>query len=220
MEKRGRKLYSNIEREKTNGGTHDMGFKIYCSFGNGFRLTNDPHYKEVIIESAKTFVNTFNPKAGVIRSWDHHKEQWDYPVIIDNMMNLELLFEATKLTGDSSFHKIAITHATYNDEKSLSCQIIVLIMWWIMILQRVQVRKNKQHRVMQMNQHGREDRRGDYMGLRCVIALQRTRNTWSRPKRSHHLFLIIPICLKTLFLTGILMLRIFQMNQGTHLQQL
>jgi len=102
---------ANIEREKTNGGTHDMGFKIYCSVGNGYRLTKDPHYKEVLIESAKTLSTRFNKKAGVIRSWDHHKEQWAYPVIIDNMMNLELLFAATKLTGDSSFYKIAVTHA-------------------------------------------------------------------------------------------------------------
>jgi unsaturated chondroitin disaccharide hydrolase len=102
---------ANIEREKANGGTHDMGFKIYCSVGNGYRLTKDPHYKEVIIESAKTLSTRFNKKAGVIRSWDHHKEQWAYPVIIDNMMNLELLFAATKLTGDSSFYKIAVTHA-------------------------------------------------------------------------------------------------------------
>lgn len=102
---------ANIEREKTNGTTHDMGFKVYCSFGQGYRLTKDAHYKEVIIESAKTLSTRFNPKIGCIRSWDHHKDQWEYPVIIDNMMNLELLFEATKLTGDSSFYKIAFTHA-------------------------------------------------------------------------------------------------------------
>jgi alpha-L-fucosidase len=102
---------AKIEREKTNGGTHDMGFKIYCSFGQGYRLTKDAHYKDVIIQSAKTLTTRFNPKAGVIRSWDHHKEQWDYPVIIDNMMNLELLFEATKLSGDSSFYNIAVSHA-------------------------------------------------------------------------------------------------------------
>jgi alpha-L-fucosidase len=105
------KFTTNIEREKTNGGTHDMGFKIYCSFGQGYRLTKDAHYKDVIIQSAKTLSTRFNPKVGVIRSWDHHKEQWDYPVIIDNMMNLELLFEATKLSGDSSFYKIAVSHA-------------------------------------------------------------------------------------------------------------
>jgi unsaturated chondroitin disaccharide hydrolase len=102
---------ANIEREKTNATTHDMGFKIYCSFGNGYRLTKDSHYKDVIIESAKTLATRFNPKVGCIRSWDHHKEQWDFPVIIDNMMNLELLFEATKLSDDSSFYKIAVTHA-------------------------------------------------------------------------------------------------------------
>ena len=110
-ESEARKFTANIEKEKFNGGTHDMGFKIYCSFGNGYRLTKDPHYKEVIIQSAKTLSTRFNAKAGVIRSWDHNKDKWDYPVIIDNMMNLELLFEATKLTGDSSFYKIAVSHA-------------------------------------------------------------------------------------------------------------
>jgi len=65
----------------------------------------------VIIQSARTLITRFNAKAGVIRSWDHHKEVWDYPVIIDNMMNLELLFAATQLTGDSVFYKVAIAHA-------------------------------------------------------------------------------------------------------------
>ena len=100
-----------IENEKMNSGTHDTGFKIYCSFGNGYRLTNNATYREVIIQSAKTLSKRFKPKVGCIRSWDHNKDKWDYPVIIDNMMNLELLFEATKMTGDSSFHKIAVSHA-------------------------------------------------------------------------------------------------------------
>lgn len=100
-----------IEREKTNAGTHDMGFKVYCSFGTGYRLTKDDAYKNVIIQSARTLSTRFNPKVGCIRSWDHHKEVWGFPVIIDNMMNLELLFEATRLTGDSFFHKIAVSHA-------------------------------------------------------------------------------------------------------------
>lgn len=110
-ERQAQNFTAHIEREKTNGGTHDMGFKVYCSFGQGYRLTKDPHYRDIIIQSAKTLSTRFNPKVGVIRSWDHHKEQWDYPVIIDNMMNLELLFEATKLSGDSSFYKIAVSHA-------------------------------------------------------------------------------------------------------------
>ena len=102
---------SRMEKEKTNGTTHDMGFKIYCSFGKGFGLTNDPHYKEVILQSARTLTTRFNPLIGCIRSWDHHRNLWGFPVIIDNMMNLELLFEATHLTGDSSFYRIAVTHA-------------------------------------------------------------------------------------------------------------
>ncbi len=106
-----KKFTTEIEKEKTNGGTHDMGFKIYCSVGNAYRLTHDPHYKEVIIESAKTLATRFNPKTGVIRSWDHSGDKWVNPVIIDNMMNLELLFAATRLTGDSTFYKIAVSHA-------------------------------------------------------------------------------------------------------------
>ena len=102
---------ARMEREKLNATTHDMGFKIYCSYGAGYRLTKDEAYKEVIIQGAKTLSTRFNPRIGCIRSWDHHRNLWGFPVIIDNMMNLELLFEATKLTGDSSFYKIAVTHA-------------------------------------------------------------------------------------------------------------
>ncbi len=105
------KFTSYLEREKTNNSNHDIGFKVYCSFGNGYRLTKDTLYKAVIIQSAKTLSTRFNPKTGVIRSWDHNRDKWVNPVIIDNMMNLELLFEATKLTGDSTFYKIAISHA-------------------------------------------------------------------------------------------------------------
>ncbi|SDP81834.1 Glycosyl Hydrolase Family 88 [Mucilaginibacter sp. OK268] len=104
------KFTTNIETEKTNGITHDMGFKVYNSVGNGYRLTKDAHYKEVIIEAAKTLSTRFNPVVGSIKSWDNRK-QWKFPVIIDNMLNLELLFEATRLTGDSSFYKIAVAHA-------------------------------------------------------------------------------------------------------------
>ncbi|CAH0133818.1 Unsaturated chondroitin disaccharide hydrolase [Pedobacter sp. Bi27] len=106
-----RKFTTLIEKEKTNGTTHDMGFKVFCSVGNAFRLTGSAHDKAVIIEAAKTLATRFNPKTGVILSWDHSRDKWVNPVIIDNMMNLELLFEATKLTGDSSFHKIAVSHA-------------------------------------------------------------------------------------------------------------
>jgi len=100
-----------IKKEQFNTGTHDLGFMMYCSFGNAYRLTGDTAYRNVIVQSAKSLVKRFNPVAGVIKSWDHNGTKWKYPVIIDNMMNLELLFEVTRLTGDSSFYKIAVSHA-------------------------------------------------------------------------------------------------------------
>jgi len=106
-----RSFTAKMEREKLNGGTHDMGFKMFCSFGKGYRLTNDQQYRDIILQSAKTLSTRFNPAVGCIRSWDHSRDKWDYPVIIDNMMNLELLFAATRLTGDSSFYRIAVAHA-------------------------------------------------------------------------------------------------------------
>lgn len=101
----------NIEREQWNGRTHDMGFKIYCSYGNGFRLTGDETYKNVMLQSAATLITRYNPNVGCLRSWDHNSDKWAFPVIIDNMMNLELLFWAYKETGDSIFYKIAESHA-------------------------------------------------------------------------------------------------------------
>ncbi|HYC28379.1 MAG TPA: glycoside hydrolase family 88 protein, partial [Chitinophagaceae bacterium] len=101
---------SLMNREPYNGDSHDVGFKVYNSYGNGFRLTKDTSYKRLIIDAARTLCSRFNPKLGVIKSWDFSKT-WQYPVIIDNMMNLELLFEATRFSGDSSFYKVAVTHA-------------------------------------------------------------------------------------------------------------
>ena len=100
-----------VKKESLDGGTHDLGFKIYCPFGNAYRITKDEKYKEVFLTAAKTLSTRYNEKVGAIRSWDHHEHLWEFPVIIDNMMNLEMLFEATKQTGDSSFYHIADQHA-------------------------------------------------------------------------------------------------------------
>lgn len=98
-----------LKKEQYNTGTHDLGFMMYCSFGNANRLHPDTAYQSVLINSAKSLSSRFDPKVGCIKSWNSKKDE--YLVIIDNMMNLELLFAATKLTGDSSFYKIAVTHA-------------------------------------------------------------------------------------------------------------
>ena len=98
-----------MEREPTNRASHDVGFKVYDSYGQGYRLTGNEDYKKQIIQGAKTLITRFNKTTGCIRSWDFGK--WQYPVIIDNMMNLELLFAATKLTGDSVYYDVAVSHA-------------------------------------------------------------------------------------------------------------
>lgn len=105
------KWTSFIEKEKFNNRTHDMGFKVFCSFGNGLKFNNNPYYKKVILESAKTLSTRFNSNVGCTRSWDFNSDIWEFPVIIDNMMNLELLFEATILSKDSTYHKMAVSHA-------------------------------------------------------------------------------------------------------------
>ena len=81
-----------------------------CSYGNGYRITGDPAYRDVLIQSARSLATRFQPEAGVIMSWNPNK-RWKCPVIIDNMMNLELLFNAAIYSGDSSFYKIAVSHA-------------------------------------------------------------------------------------------------------------
>jgi unsaturated chondroitin disaccharide hydrolase len=101
---------AGVEPAKNNRGTHDVGFVLYTSFGNGLRLTGDAHYRDVLLTGAKSLSTRFNPAVGVIKSWDN-RPQWTYPVIIDNMMNLELLMWAAQAGNAPEFRKIAISHA-------------------------------------------------------------------------------------------------------------
>lgn len=96
---------------------HDVGFMVGSSFGNGYRLTGDSTYACAVVEAAKSLSTRFRPNAGIIQSWDvtpgseREAKGWTCPVIIDNMMNLELMFDATRLSGDSTFYNIAVSHA-------------------------------------------------------------------------------------------------------------
>lgn len=103
------RLFVPLAKEQFNTSTHDLGFMMYCSFGNAYRLNPTNEYKQILINSARSLASRFNPKVGCIKSWD--SKPGDFLVIIDNMMNLEMLFWATKITGDSTYAKIAITHA-------------------------------------------------------------------------------------------------------------
>jgi len=95
---------------------HDVGFMVMASYGVAYRLTGKDEYKAKIIEAANSLATRFRPAAGVFQSWDEDRgwqgtRGWMCPTIIDNMMNLELMFEATRFSGDSSFWQMAVSHA-------------------------------------------------------------------------------------------------------------
>lgn len=99
-----------VEKEQYNTSTHDLGFMLYCPFGNGYRLTKNEKYKEIMLTGAKSLATRFDPKVGVIKSWNNWKGN-KYPVIIDNMMNLEFLFWAARESGNKEFYNLSVTHA-------------------------------------------------------------------------------------------------------------
>lgn len=111
LERYARLYTERLENVKKITYSHDVGFMLNCSYGNGYRLTLDSAYKEVMIEGARSLATRYNPEVGLIRSWDFNKQKWQYPVIIDNMMNLEFMMWATRATGDDSFRHIALSHA-------------------------------------------------------------------------------------------------------------
>ena len=105
-----------LEDVQYNTAHHDTGFMIGCSYGNGLRLIGKEEYKPIIVQAAKSLCTLYRPAAGTIQSWSPEnttvkKNGWQCAVIIDNMMNLELLFEASKISGDPAFAEIAVTHA-------------------------------------------------------------------------------------------------------------
>ncbi|MEO6000448.1 MAG: glycoside hydrolase family 88 protein [Chitinophagaceae bacterium] len=92
---------------------HDLGFQVNCSYGNGYRLTKDPSYKKILLAAADTLATLFNPRVGTLLSWPAKvkEEDWQHNTIIDNMMNLELLFWASKNGDSKKLYDIAVKHA-------------------------------------------------------------------------------------------------------------
>ncbi|MGQ7944325.1 glycoside hydrolase family 88 protein [Flavobacterium sp. WC2509] len=111
-----KKRLAILEPVKNFTENHDLGFMMYCSFGNAYRLTQDPAYKDVIIQSAKSLSTRYRPNAKVIQSWNANdgglkNKGYKGPVIIDNMMNLEMLEWASQNSTDKTFANIAENHA-------------------------------------------------------------------------------------------------------------
>ena len=118
--------------------THDLGFMMNCSYGNAFRLSPNDTIPAVLVETADNLCSRFDEGIGAIRSWDFG--HWNFPVIIDNMMNLDLLFEAARITGDQKYLEVAKRHAdktlgnhfradktswhvvSYNDDGTVECR--------------------------------------------------------------------------------------------------
>lgn len=98
-----------IESQKYDTGTHDLGFMMFCSYGRGYRLYGSASYRDILLTSAKSLSSRYNDKVGCIRSWDWGT--WSFPVIIDNMMNLELLVWASENGGDARLREMAVSHA-------------------------------------------------------------------------------------------------------------
>ncbi|MBP5278796.1 MAG: glycoside hydrolase family 88 protein [Prevotella sp.] len=104
-------LFTNrVEPAKKMTNTHDLGFMLYCSFGQGYCLTGNQHYRDVIYEGTQSLLTRWNEKLGVIKSWNKN-DRWQYPVIIDNMMNLEMLCFMTREFSDPRYERIAELHA-------------------------------------------------------------------------------------------------------------
>ncbi len=91
---------------------HDLGFLMFCSYGNGYRLTGDQHFKDVILATADTLATLYNPNVGTILSWPRNVEMLGgHNTIMDNMINLEMLFWAANNGGNPYLHDIAVKHA-------------------------------------------------------------------------------------------------------------
>lgn len=157
-----RKNTLKLDTLKTMKGTdHDLGFQMNCSYGNAYRITGDKEYLEPILTSAKTLAKRFSPVTGVIRSWDFVRKgrDWKYPVIIDNMMNLEHLCNAGSIFNDDSLKVVAVTHANTTMCNHFRPD---YTSWHLVDYdpESGEVRKRRPSRVSAMTRPGREGRPG------------------------------------------------------------
>lgn len=109
-------LQNTYKQHRFFTNNHDLGFVFNCSYGNAYKYNKDDSSKQILIDAANSLSTRFNANVGCIQSWDvdagwQAKRGWQFPVIIDNMMNLELLFKVSEITGNSKYKKIAIKHA-------------------------------------------------------------------------------------------------------------
>lgn len=110
IKKEAERALAVIEPNQTFTGNHDLGFMMYCSFGNAYRITKDKRYVPIILTSSNSLATRYRPSIKAIQSWDKSKN-FNCPVIIDNMMNLEMLLWSAKNGGSNTLKDIAVSHA-------------------------------------------------------------------------------------------------------------
>lgn len=113
---RAEKVTRALEVQKDQCWHHDIGFIMMASFGKADMYAPSEYYKNVLVHAADTQLTRFSEITGTTRSWDSWTSRGgtyttEYPVIIDNLMNLDLLFKAYEITGDERFLKPALSHA-------------------------------------------------------------------------------------------------------------
>ena len=122
-------LFPVVDRKADN---HDLGFMMFCSSGNAYRLTGEQKYKEILLRSADSLATLFDKRVGTIHSWPGMRKQkgWPHNTIIDNMLNLELLFWASKNGGGKDLYNIAYSHALVTSQNQFredysTCHVVV-----------------------------------------------------------------------------------------------
>lgn len=146
---------------------HDVGFILMCSFGNGYRLTKTPSYVPILLNGAQSLSTRFKPIVGLIRSWDTKTDKWRYPVIIDNMMNLELLEWAAQHSDSTKFAKIASSHAKLT-MKITSVRILVLTMSLATTPKQGRLKSETPIKAMRTSRLGHVDKLGDSLKAKRI----------------------------------------------------
>jgi unsaturated chondroitin disaccharide hydrolase len=102
-----------VKNEQFTTDNHDVGFMINCSFGNAYRITGEPSYRNALLNASRSLMTRFHPVVGATRSWntDKNNQHWQFAVIVDNMMNLELLLRSAEEFNEPSFRTAALSHA-------------------------------------------------------------------------------------------------------------
>lgn len=100
-----------LEEQKFNTSDHDLGFILYNSYGNAYRLTGDARFRDILLTAAHSLSTRYVPSMGYVRSRGDVTDLSNFPVIIDTMINIELLFWGARNGGDPAWAEMAHQHA-------------------------------------------------------------------------------------------------------------